>query len=364
MNIKPMQWLAAFVILVGICAVTLSFVTRPEKVPVRKYVATSQGESDATETSETPKEQTDAVPQDDTKWAKDWHLSKLGLIGTDENDAYRAAYKKAIESPAFAEYRKKQDALSPGYNLGLWWDFLESQGLGSGRMAQEKRFREHFPTGEYVDYEPMMRQRLAERFLEAGLLPVQGDDDESAIETISVMQQFRLATNENRVWMRGYFNGYDGDLAWAKDIRQNAASIVAEATSEPLDAAQPATEQPATEPKLIAEPSPTNENLLENQSQPSPSNEEAPVPEALKPMSQSLEEMEAALRREFSLEGEGVDANIETSLREQFSSERLNRAMQTLNQYGTQEGLRRLKEADPELAARIERRLPKKPEDN
>ena len=359
MNIKPMQWLGALLILVGICSVTLFFVTRPEKVPVRKYVATSQGESDATETSETPKEQTDAVPQDDTKRAKDWHLSKLNLIGPDENDAYRAAYKKAIESPAFAEYRKKQDALSPGYNLGLWWDFLESQGLGSGRMAQEKMFREHFPTGEYVDYEPMMRQRLAERFLEAGLLPVQGDDDESAIETISVMQQFRLATDENRVWMRGYFNGYDGDLAWAKDIRQNAASIAAEATSEPLDAAQS-----ATEPKFIAEPIPTDENLLESQPQPPLSNEEAPVTEALEPMSQSLEEIETELLRTFSLEGEEVDANIETSLREQFSYERLNRAMQTLNQYGTQEGLRRLKEADPELAARVERRLPKKTEDN
>lgn len=359
MNIKPMQWLGALLILVGICAVTLFFVTRPEKVPVRKYVATSQGESDATETSETPKEQTDAVPQDDTKRAKDWHLSKLHLIGPDENDAYRAAYKKAIESPAFAEYRRKQDALSPGYNLGLWWDFLESQGLSSGRTAQEKRFREHFPTGEYVDYEPMMRQRLAERFLEAGLLPVQGDDDESAIETISVMQQFRLATDENRVWMRGYFNGYDGDLAWAKDIRQNAASIVAEATSEPLDAAQP-----ATEPKFIAEPIPTDENLLESQPQPPLSNEEAPVPEALEPMSQSREGIEAELLRTFSLKGEEVDANIETSLREQFSYERLNRAMQTLNQYGTQEGLRRLKETDPELAARVERRLPKKPEDN
>ena len=34
--------------------------------------------------------------------------------------------------------------------------FLESKGLSSGRMAQEERFREHFPTGDYVDYEPEM----------------------------------------------------------------------------------------------------------------------------------------------------------------------------------------------------------------
>ena len=46
---------------------------------------------------------------------------------------------------------------------------------------------------------------------------------------------------------------------------------------------------------------------------------------------------------------------LEASLKEQFSSERFGRAMDTLEQYGPEEGLRHLKENDPEIAKQIER---------
>ena len=45
---------------------------------------------------------------------------------------------------------------------------------------------------------------------------------------------------------------------------------------------------------------------------------------------------------------------FEASLKEQFSSERFERAMSTLDRYGPEEGLRRLRENDPEVAKRIE----------
>ena len=48
-------------------------------------------------------------------------------------------------------------------------------------------------------------------------------------------------------------------------------------------------------------------------------------------------------------------ADFETSLKERFSSERFERAMSTLDQYGREEGLRRLKEDDPEVAEQVER---------
>lgn len=359
MKIKPLQAGAAIVILIGICVGILFYVIAPEQSPHRKDVATGPAAPDATAGSETTgltKEPAATVPQDDTKWAKDWHLSNLQLIGTDEHDAYRAAFKKAIESPAFEEYQKKQDAIFPSYNLGLWWDFLESQGLGSGRVAQERRFREHFPTGDYVDYEPIMRERLAERFLEAGLLPVQVDDEESANETISVMQQFRLETGANRVWMRGYFNGYDGDLEWAKDVRQNAARIVAAALPEQPDAAPP-----LTEPEALVKPIVPKETLSDNERQPSLFDEEAPAFETLEQLPQRMEKIDAELLEEFSPE---VDMHIETSLREQFSPAQFNRAMQTLKQWGPEEGLRRIKVSSPELAARIEHLLLKNQEDD
>ena len=54
--------------------------------------------------------------------------------------------------------------------------------------------------------------------------------------------------------------------------------------------------------------------------------------------------------------------DLETALRAQFSPDRFTRAMKTLNQYGPEEGLRRLNEADPEVAKQIEGFLPKRQE--
>ena len=55
--------------------------------------------------------------------------------------------------------------------------------------------------------------------------------------------------------------------------------------------------------------------------------------------------------------------SLETALRTQFSPDRFNRAMQTLNQHGPEVGLRRLKKSDPEVAKQVERLLPK-PQEN
>ena len=49
-----------------------------------------------------------------------------------------------------------------------------------------------------------------------------------------------------------------------------------------------------------------------------------------------------------------TDAELEAALKERFSSERFERAMSTLDQYGPEEGLRRLRENDPEIAKQIE----------
>ena len=47
--------------------------------------------------------------------------------------------------------------------------------------------------------------------------------------------------------------------------------------------------------------------------------------------------------------------DIETVLREQFTPGRFERAMSTLERYGPEEGLRRLRESDPEIAEQVER---------
>ena len=53
---------------------------------------------------------------------------------------------------------------------------------------------------------------------------------------------------------------------------------------------------------------------------------------------------------------------LETALRTQFSPDRFTRAMNTLTEYGPEEGLRRLKVSDPEVAKQVEGLLPKQQE--
>ena len=56
--------------------------------------------------------------------------------------------------------------------------------------------------------------------------------------------------------------------------------------------------------------------------------------------------------------------SIEAQLREQLSPERFDKTKQLIEQYGTEEGLRRLREVDPEAAQQFEReRSPKPPRD-
>ena len=49
-----------------------------------------------------------------------------------------------------------------------------------------------------------------------------------------------------------------------------------------------------------------------------------------------------------------TEAEFEAAFREQFNPERYQKAMSTLKRYGPEEGLRRLKSDDPEIAKRIE----------
>ena len=73
-----------------------------------------------------------------------------------------------------------------------------------------------------------------------------------------------------------------------------------------------------------------------------------------------LAEFEKFLREEFwevLPEQIRFEEQIETDFREQFSRGRFHRAMQTLNRYGLEEGLRRLSDEDPQLANQLEKHL-------
>ena len=339
-------------------------ISQPKQMePIKRYVTTSLSENSATvseviateapEATETTASTSELTPEERALKGKETFLAMMEFTGVDMEDDYWKLLHEAVNSPEYIEYQKKQDERI-GIDLDLWWSFLESKGLSSGRMAQEERFREHFPTGDYADYEPEMRERLAELFLESGLSATATNDDRSVKQTIDVLSQFRGEDEAHRVWMRGHFKGYVGDLEWAQEIRKNAASIVAGV--ERVDPVPTFTES-----DTVAEPVPTQvaEENLDNESQPALFGEDALVLGDFEQVPQTTEGIEVELLKTLfpNVPEFQTEIGVENVLREQFSVQRLSTAMQTLNRYGPEKGMQRLKESDPEVATYVERLL-------
>lgn len=162
MKIRPIYSVSILAIVLGLCLLGWTVFQPRQMEPLVTY-GTVVPESP---TSEAPLSDEERYEQSlKAKVAQE--IAYMSENGTEDPGAQ--ALKRAMQSPEYLAYKKKQDAIFPGFNLVLWWDFLESQGIeSSARELQEKNFRESFPTGDYADYEPMMRKELAEQFLEIG----------------------------------------------------------------------------------------------------------------------------------------------------------------------------------------------------
>ena len=75
--------------------------------------------------------------------------------------------------------------------------------------------------------------------------------------------------------------------------------------------------------------------------------------EAFERATKSDAEIEADLKKQLTPEPPTA-ADIDTQLSERFSPERLEKAREVLERYGPEEGMRRLREDDPEVAAQVE----------
>lgn len=355
MKTKLVYFLVIIVMVIAIGVSVWMMFSPTQMEPIKKYVVASVKEdapTEGTDTTKTSVSRKKITPEELALEGKETFLAQLEFVGVDtENDPYWKTLYAAVNSPEYLEYQKKQDARI-GTDLDLWWSFLESKGLSSGRMAQEERFREYFPTGEYIDYEPEMRKRLAELFLETGLSSIATNNEVNVRQTIGVLSQFRSEAEANSVWMRGYFNGYVGDLEWAQEVRENAAGIVTDADN--VDAIAEFTEF-----DTVVEPAPTDVAEESSGDEPKPLllSEEAPTIEGVTQVPKTVEEIEVELLKTLFPDERALptQSNVEKALHEQFSPQRFNTAVQTLSQHGPQEGLRRLKESDPEIAVYIER---------
>lgn len=345
MKIRPFYSISILAIVLGLCAIGWIVFQPKQMEPIVTYRVTTPQSRPA----EVPKS-AEEIYEETLRERASRDIEYMLESETDDSDT--KALKKAMQSPEYLEYKRKQDAIFPGFNLVLWWDFLESQGIkSSARELQEKNFRESFPTGDYADYEPMMRKELAELFLELDFQPDVTDVQTTREYTLAVLSQFRSDWG-NKVWMRGYFNGYDGDVAWADSIRQNAANIVAELTPMDND-----TSPPPTESAFTLNTADVVEEVGGTASLPNTNTEVLSAPKDLPEIPQTVQETETELVKQHiaDIPGLPTEAQFRNTLHQHFSPERLNRAMATLNRYGPKEGLRQLKESDPEIATRLER---------
>ena len=351
MKVKPLHSIGIIAIVLALCAGGwLLFQPKKMETVVTYRATTKQRDAHTSQTTQSSEERQEETLAEKAERTKDRHLELMRALGWKEDEPGMQKLKKILNSPAYLEYVRKQ-AEKPGFNAVLWWELHESLGIPhTGRRVQEELFRKYFPDGgDYADYEPLMRKRVAEIALED---PAQG--------TADVLRRFN-ADFANQVWRHGYFNGYEGEYEWGDAIRQNAASIVAEPTPWDVN-----TSPSATEPASTGETRTTDIPQEHADTQLPPPQEAASSPAKVERISQSDAEIEAALAEQLRTAAPELptDAQLETVLRTQFSPQRFTRAMQTLQRYGPAEGLRRLQAADPEVAAYVKRLLPRKAAEN
>ena len=337
MKVKPIYAVGILAVVLTLCALVW-VVLQPknmEEVKIYKAVTPEPRTAETAQEFLTPEEQKSLTLGEKVEQSK-----VLLEVLQGEGDPHTQKLQKALDSPEYLEYLKNQERTF-GVNLTAWWDFLESQGLSSGRNLQEKEFRKRFPVGDAADYEPDMRKKVAELALA-----------NPELDTVGLLQAFwgQDEDRSNYIWSRQQFNGHVGDFDWVDNIRQNAASILSESTLTEVDIETLPTTSIFT-PELA--PTDAVEESTDTASAPR-ADTRTLANSAL--TSQIPEELEAELTKDIFADIPNLltNADFEKVLRERFSPKRFTTAMQTLTQYGPKEGLQRLKESDPEVATHIE----------
>ena len=258
------------------------------------------------------------------------------------DDAYWQKRAEILESPAYAEFLETKPT-----SLYARLDFLKSQGLPVDKNAYfisyDRTFRANFPGETPASVEPKLRQELMN-----SLRASDTDDD------LDVVMDF-ITEEKHSVWGSLYFETDSGAYSnWVMGILNgDQSTAAAPIVVEPEPAILPTESGPADERSLDDIPTASSE-------QPSIPSTEPPVLEENDVLTQSSTNIDAELQKLFKStlpEAPKLPTLVEFEkrLRENFSPKRFNTAIQTLNRYGPEEGLRRLKTSDPEVAKHFER---------
>lgn len=236
-------------------------------------------------------------------------------------------------------------------------DFYAAQGVELPQAAFlgifSEMFEEAFQGKSAAELEPEMRQKLSTFLWEHNIHAGTDTKDEGFEDVIIAF----FVEDANIAWAMQYFEGdYFAIGRWATDVLQHTEPTATEGPtpSETTGASSPTHDQlPDTAPQSGRETM---------QSVTSPSFKE--FEGTTEPEADIFTERETGSQAGLTLEAaKSTDESLETSLRESFSPTRFTRAMETLNRYGPEEGLRRLKTADPVVAAHVTRFLHKQQEE-
>ena len=235
-------------------------------------------------------------------------------------------------------------------------DFYAAQGVELPQAAFlgifREIFEEEFQGKSAAELEPEMRQKLS-MFLWEHNIHAGTDTKAEGFEDVIIAF---FVEDANIAWAMQYFEGdYFAIGRWATDVLQHSGPTATEgpALSETTGASSPAQGQlPDMAPQGGSE---TMQSVTS-------SSLEFEV--TIEPDADIFTERETGSQAGLTLEeAKSTDERLETSLRESFSSARFSSALETLNRYGPEEGLRRLKAADPVVAAHVSRFLHKQQEE-
>ena len=339
-KIRTIYAIGSLAITVALCLL-LWIVLQPKDMTPAVVYKTVTPEPGTIKPSQTPI--TDPMSSEEQA---DMHAEKQAEATAEQNTEtypFMDDLKKLFQSPEYKEFAKSQEGVF-GVDLNAWWDFMESQGLGSGRTLQNREFQELFRHGgTAADYEPEMRKKIAELTLA-----------NPTYNTVQLLSAFWKQDKTNYIWNRQYFSGHIGDYDWADNIRQNAENVLAELT--PADAGtNTKTRQPIP---LFTTDTPTEQSedtaaTIESELSPQTATKALEIPAS-----------EDIFDDPPNLPNLPTIADFQKTLQERFSPQRFNNALQILTQYGPTEGLQRLKESDAEIATHIERLIQQNKETN
>lgn len=260
---------------------------------------------------------------------------------------YAKEIQEAMNSPAFVEFQKQP------FTIKRWFDFLESQGVKSYRNMYTEIWQRLYPESDLLEYTEVVKAHLVEEILSTELVGLPGSI-EREIQIMTIYDEKILQQNEqNSTWHNATFLVHEDPNAWVKwavSIAENASNLTPSAT-ETVDSGRHPDESTAPTTQDVAE-----KMMIDNaDSTGHPEGaEKRTLLEIFNPSSEYREDIESKLITEPRTPS--LESTFQQLLEnEHFSPQRLNTAMQTLSQYGPEDGLRRLKESDPEVATQMEK---------